>query len=193
MVLWSVELSEYDLQYVPKSSIKSQVLADFVMEFTSPAQNVALFVWLLSVDGSSNLKGSGAGIILEGPGDILIEQSLRFELKASNNQVEYEALITGRNLVAEMGAENLKAKSDSQLITSQISREFQTKDPQLCKYLSKVRNLAEKFKFFEAIYIPKEQNSRADLLAKLASTKRPSNNRTLTQEVVASRNTESQG
>jgi len=93
MVSWSIELSEYDLQNVPRSSIKSQVLADFVVEFTSPAQNVAPFVWLLSVDGSSNLKGSGAGIILESPGDVLIEQSQRFEFKASNNQAEYEALI----------------------------------------------------------------------------------------------------
>jgi len=66
MVSWSVDLTEYDLQYVPRSSIKSQVLDDFVMEFTSPTQNVAPFVWLLSVDGSSNLKGSGAGVILEG-------------------------------------------------------------------------------------------------------------------------------
>jgi len=124
MVSWSVELSEYDLYYVPRSSIKSQVLADFVVEFTSPAQYVAPFVWLLLVDGSSNLKGSGAGIILEGPGDILIEQSLIFEFKASNNQAEYEALIAGMNLAAEMGAENLRAKSDSQLITSQISGEY---------------------------------------------------------------------
>ena len=148
MVSWSVKLSEYDLQYVPRSSIKSQVLADFVVEFTSPAHNVAPFVWLLSVDGSSNLKGSGAGIILEGPGDVLIEQSLRFEFKASNNQAEYEALIAGMNLAAEMGAENLRARSDSELITSQISGEYQTKDTQLCKYVMKFRKLAEKFKFF---------------------------------------------
>jgi len=53
------------------------------------------------------------------------------------------------NLAAEMGAENLRAKSDSQLITSQITGEYQTKDLQLCKYLLKVRNLAEKFKFFK--------------------------------------------
>jgi len=91
-----------------------------------------------------------------------------------------------------MGAENLRAKTDSQLITSQISGEYQTKDPQLCKFLSKVRNLAEKFKFFEAIYVSSEQNSRAYLLAKLASTKRPGNNRTVIQEVVASPSTESQ-
>jgi len=59
------------------------------------------------------LKGSGADIILEGPGDNLIEQSLRFEFKASNNQAEYEALIAGMNLAAKMGVEKLRAKSDS--------------------------------------------------------------------------------
>ena len=77
------------------------------------------------------MKGSGADIIMEGLGDILIEQSLRFEFKASNNQAEYGALIAGMNLTAEMGAENLKAESDSQLITSQITGEYQTKDLQL--------------------------------------------------------------
>ncbi|MCI78084.1 gag-pol polyprotein, partial [Trifolium medium] len=48
-----------------------------------------------SVDGSSNLRGSGAGVVLEGPDGVLIEQTLRFDFKASNNQAEYEALIAG--------------------------------------------------------------------------------------------------
>jgi ribonuclease HI len=189
MVAWSIELSEYDIQFVPRGSIKSQVLADFVVELTSPAQEHPHFVWLLSVDGSYNLKGSGAGIILEGPDDILIEQSLRFEFKASNNQAEYEALIVGMMLAHEMGAENLRAKCDSQLVTSQITGKYQTKDSQLVKYLAKVQDLAKRFIFFEAVYVPREQNSRADLLAKLASTKRPGNNRTVIQEVVATPNT----
>jgi len=86
------------------------------------------------------LKGSEAGIILEGPGDILIEQPLRFEFKASNNQAEYEALIAGMNLAAEMGAENLRAKSDSQLITSQITGEYNQGPPTL-----QVSNKGSKF------------------------------------------------
>jgi ribonuclease HI len=118
------------------------VLADFVVELASPVEEQPPFVWLLSVDGSSNLKGSGAGVILEGPDDVLIEQSLRFEFKASNNQAEYEALIAGMTLALEMGAENLRAKSDSQLVTSQITGEYQTKDTQLAKYLTKVQSLA---------------------------------------------------
>ncbi|GAU30548.1 hypothetical protein TSUD_65580 [Trifolium subterraneum] len=137
MVAWAVELSEYDI----------------------------IFPWTLSVDGASNIRGSGAGVVLEGPDGVLIEQSLRFAFKASNNQAEYEALIAGMRLAKEMEVADLRAKSDSQLVTSQVSGEFQAKDPQLIKYL--------------------EQNARADLLSKLASTKKPGNNRTIIQETVA--------
>ena len=85
------------------------------------------FRWVLSVDGSSNQQGSGAGVILEGPNGMLIEQSLRFAFKASNNQAEYEALITGILLAKEMGARVLMAKSDSLLVTGQVTGEFQDK------------------------------------------------------------------
>jgi len=182
MVAWSVELSEYDIQFLPCRSIKSQVLADFLVEFTSPIQEKAPHVWILSVVGSSNKKGSGARIILEGPKDLLIEQSLRFEFKVSNNQEEYEALIAGMILAQEMGSKNLGARSDSQLITSQITWEYQAKDTQLIKYLAKVQSLTSSFKFFEATYVSRKHNSRADLLSKLTSTKRPRNNKRMIQE-----------
>ncbi|GAU23256.1 hypothetical protein TSUD_281490 [Trifolium subterraneum] len=122
--------------------------------------------WTLSVDGSSNLRGSGAGVVLEGPEGVLIEQSLRFAFKESNNQEEYEALIAGMKLAKEMEVQELKVQSDSQLVTNQVSGEFQTKDPQLTKYLEKVKGMEKHFAMFELIYVPREQNARADLLAK---------------------------
>ena len=79
------------------------------------------FHWVLSVDGSSNQLGSEAGVILEGPNDVLIEQSLRFAFKASNNQAECEALIVGILLAKEMWAKVLMAKSDSLLVTGQVT------------------------------------------------------------------------
>jgi hypothetical protein len=36
MVAWSIELSEFDMVFSPRGSIKSQILADFVLEMTSP-------------------------------------------------------------------------------------------------------------------------------------------------------------
>ena len=83
MVRWAVELSEFDIQYEPRGSIKGQVYADFAAKLSpgGEQEGVASSQWLLSVDGSSNQQGSGAGIVLEGPDGILIEQALRFALQ----------------------------------------------------------------------------------------------------------------
>ncbi|XP_020228479.1 uncharacterized protein LOC109809548 [Cajanus cajan] len=187
MMKWSIELSEYSIKYEPRGAIKAQALADFVMELTSPAEEgeVGETQWILSVDGASNLGGSGVGIVLEGPGGILLEQSLRFEFRASNNQAEYEALLAGMALAKEMGATSLSARSDSQLITGQVAGTFQAKDPQLAKYLEKVKLLSENFREFTLNHVPREQNSRADLLSKLASKKKPGATRSVIQETLA--------
>jgi len=66
-------------------------LVDFLVELSDPISDrqSGEWSWILSMDGASNLKGSGAGVVLEGPEGVLIDQSLRFAFKASNNQAEY--------------------------------------------------------------------------------------------------------
>lgn len=81
------------------------------------------------------MKGSDAGIDLEGPSNIVIEQALKFECTANNNQAEYKALIANMILALEMGVTRLKAKSDSQLVANQIPCQYQAKEPQMIKYL----------------------------------------------------------
>nr|KYP41385.1 Retrovirus-related Pol polyprotein from transposon 297 family [Cajanus cajan] len=186
MMKWSVELSEFSIKYEPRGASKAQALADFLMELTHPAEEhtVGETQWILSVDGASNLGGNGAGIVLEGPGGILLEQSLRFEFRASNNQAEYKALLAGMSLAKEMGATSLSARSDSHLITGQVAGTFQAKDPQLAKYLEKVKLLSENFREFTLNHVPREQNSWVDLLSKLASTKKPGATRSVIQETL---------
>jgi len=58
----------------------------------------------MHVDDSSNPLRASAGVVLEGPGNVLIEQPLRFSIKTSNNQAEYEAIIAGLNLARDVGA-----------------------------------------------------------------------------------------
>jgi len=102
-----VELLEFDVQYEPRGPIKGQVYVDFVVELSptdARQEEEASFRWVLSVDGSSNQQGSGAGMTFEGPHGMLIEQALRFTFKANNNRAEYEALIVGMLLAKEMGA-----------------------------------------------------------------------------------------
>lgn len=96
LIKWAIKLAEYDITYESRGPIKAQTLVDFLTELTLPApssSNAALIdsnkfssEWILSVDGASNQRESGTGVVLEGPGGVLIEQSLRFIFKASNNQ-----------------------------------------------------------------------------------------------------------
>jgi len=114
------------------------------------------FQWVLSVDRSSNQQGSGVGVILEGPNRFLIEQALRFAFKASNNQAEYEALITRMLLAKELGACSLLGKSDSLLVTGQVTSEYQAKDLQLASYLRYVTILKATFSMFDLIHVPRK-------------------------------------
>ncbi|RDX68077.1 hypothetical protein CR513_52972, partial [Mucuna pruriens] len=171
MMAWSVQLSEFDITFENRGPIKAQALADFITELTTE-QEQAEGEWYLSVEGSSNQTGSGAGVILEGPNEILVEQSLHFDFKASNNQAEYKAFLAGMRLALEIEAKRLIAKSDSKLIIGQVNGEYQAKDPRLAKYKERAKTMAASSESFKLLHVPRDQNERADLLAKLASTRR---------------------
>ena len=76
------------------------------------------------------------------------------------------------------------AKSDSLLVTGQVTGEIQAKDPQMAAYLEYVQELRKSFTSFEVVHVPREQNARADLLAKLASSAKGSTQRTVIQETL---------
>ncbi|XP_057756174.1 uncharacterized protein LOC130975385 [Arachis stenosperma] len=181
MMTWFIELSQYDIRYEPRQAIKAQAMADFLVEVTrDPSEDVGTR-WKLHVDGASNQTFGGAGIILESPIGVVYEQSVRFEFPISNNQAEYEALIGGLTLAAEVGARRLEICSDSQVVTFQVNGSYQAKDPLLQKYLEKVKSLSQKFEEVTVHHVPRERNTRADLLSKLASTKPGEGNRSLIQ------------
>src|SRR5215469_10159226 len=161
MITWSVKLSEFHIVYESRMAIKSQYLADFMVEFTKQSESAECFGWTIYVDGSSNTKGSGAEVILEGPDGVSIEHALHFGFTASNNQAEYEALIAGLTLALEVGASSVKVCTDSQLVSSQVNGTYQARDDQMVRYLSKVQDLKQKFKDFQVVYVGREDNARA--------------------------------
>ncbi|RDX74302.1 Retrovirus-related Pol polyprotein from transposon 17.6, partial [Mucuna pruriens] len=148
MVTWSIQLLEFDISFEKRGHIKAQVLADFITELTPAPESIVGWDWYLSMDGSLNQAGSGAEVILEGPNDILIEQSFHFEFRASNNQAEYKALLACIRLALR-------------LVTGQVNGEYQTKDPQLIKYWEKVTAMAASFESFTLLHVPMDQNERA--------------------------------
>ncbi|GKE60666.1 reverse transcriptase domain-containing protein [Tanacetum coccineum] len=54
-------------------------------------------------DPSGFPYGSGAGLILTSPEGTEFTYALRFQFTASNNEAEYEALIDGQQITAQMG------------------------------------------------------------------------------------------
>lgn len=68
--------------------------------------------WVLYVDGSVNANSSGAGLILISPEEDVLQYALRFAFP-SNNEAEYEALISCLKISKELGVQHLKSCSDS--------------------------------------------------------------------------------
>ena len=92
-------------------------------------------------DDSSNKVACGVGVVLEGSGDLILEQALKFDFKATNNQVEYEVILVGLNLAYDIGAHEVTCKSDSQFMVGQIKGEFEVKKSLLQRYYHTVSNL----------------------------------------------------
>lgn len=134
------------------------------------------------MDGLSNLKGGGAGIVLERLGELVLERSLCFNFQANNNQAEYEAVIVSLKLAKEVKISHFLVCIDSKLIASQIKGDFQKKNALLLKYIQRALKLIKGFTKFEVSHIPWKEKAIADLLARLARTKDPGLNRTVIQE-----------
>jgi len=159
-------------------------LADFTNDLQNQPPTPDLW-WTMHVDGSSNPQGAGAGIVLEGPDDIVIEQSLRFNFKTSNNQAEYEAIIAGLNLARDVAARKLLCKTDSKLTVGHLNGDYQVKDTMLLQYFHTVTALVEHFEAFRIEHVPRCNNTRADILSKLASTKKKGRYKSLLQHTLS--------
>jgi len=96
---------------------------------------------------------------------------LGFGFKPSNNQAEYEALIAGLTLAADMGADTVTCRTDTQLVVGHLDGTFQVKDPLLLRYYHVVQGMLNRFRTASVKHVDRAQNARADLLSKLATTK----------------------
>ena len=173
---------------MPRTSIKGQVLADLVAEFTEPEieelpsngnmdeklvgtiSQYCLPTLEVYVDGASNQNGSGVGLVLVSPEKVVVEKSLRLDFPTTNNEAEYEALLEGMSMVQRMGGKSIRLFSDSRLVVGQVRGEFEAKDERMQGYLSQVKCLQLKFDSFDFLHVPRSGNAHADSLAMLATS-----------------------
>ena len=141
MALWVVELGEFVIQYRPCTTIKGQVVADFIAKFTlMEGQGVEeIPQWSIHMDGSSNKQAGGTGVVLHTPEGDKIECMIRLDFPKTNNEVEYETLVEGLDLTKAAGAKNMVVYSDSQVVTSRINDNYECKNERMKKYLEEVK------------------------------------------------------
>ncbi|GJX30121.1 reverse transcriptase domain-containing protein [Tanacetum coccineum] len=96
--------------------------------------------------------------------------ALRFQFTASNNEAEYEALIAGLWIAAQMGVRNVHVSVDSKLVANQVLGAYIAKEENMIKYLEKVKCLVSGFANFSISQVPRSKNKKADALSKIAST-----------------------
>lgn len=99
------------------------------------------FIWTLSIDGSSNMHGSGLGIILTSLKRIEIEHTIHLNFNFYNNKEEYEAPIIDLYREISLTVEHIWVYIDSQLIINRILGDYVTKEANLMKFLDMVCNL----------------------------------------------------
>ena len=115
----------FDIRYRPRSSMKGQVLTDFVAEFSPKNEgemvcHVECCPWKVFVDGASSAMGAGAKIVIITSEEIRLKHSFWLGFRASNNEAEYKALLAGLRTVLGMGAQDVEIYSDSRLVVSQV-------------------------------------------------------------------------
>jgi ribonuclease HI len=174
---WAAELSGYHITFEPRTGIKSQVLADFIVDWTGPITQLdgpAEKVWTIHCDGAWCHAGADAAAVIMSPAGVKHRYAARLSFalesdRCTNNVAEYEAVILGLRKLWALGVTTCIIKIDSKVVVGQVEKDYAAKDPALMQYLTAVRSLERQFKGFTLQHVDRAKNEEADALAKAAA------------------------
>ena len=113
---WALELMGQGISYAPRTTIKSQVLADFIAEWTEvqmPPAVIDQLYWMMYFDGSLMKKGTDTGLVFVSPLRVCMRYMVHIHFPSSNNVSEYEALINSLHIAIKLGIQWLDVQGDS--------------------------------------------------------------------------------
>jgi ribonuclease HI len=171
---WAIELSMYDIVYKPRTAIKAQALSDFMadwIEVQTPPKERELEYWTINFDGSLQLQGVGAGSLVTSPKGESFKYVMQMHFPASNNAVEYEALLHGLRFTTALGIRQLKVLRDSMLIINQANKEWSCLDDKMLLYYQELRKLENSFDGLKYLHVLGGKNEIIDELAMLGSSR----------------------
>src|SRR3954452_11345361 len=173
---WGIELSAFDINYKARNAIKSQVLAYFVADCTEASEGAPMpepEPWIMHFDRSKRHQGSGAGVTLKSPTGEELKYVLEIHFTATDNMAEYEALLHGLRIAKEIRIKHLICCGDSDLVAQQVAGTWKANNSVMEAYRDEVDEIAKCFPGYKVKYIPRDDNTAADMLSKLGSGRKP--------------------
>jgi ribonuclease HI len=172
---WAYALIEYDLHCEPIGSLRGQIVADFIVPHRIDKQlyldvgYVTFTPWKLHFDGSTCRSGCAVGITIMSHSGAIFEALIRLDHKCTNNQIEYEALLFGLQILHDMGVKHVEAYGNLLLVVQQVSKVCQCLNGSLNAYLDKCLDIISCVDEFVIYHLPREENPKANALAQQAS------------------------
>ncbi|PKI75983.1 hypothetical protein CRG98_003641, partial [Punica granatum] len=183
---WRCQLTEYDIEYVSRTSVKGQAITDHLAEFPIdddtpinsdfPDEEILQLSdeeenleWKMYFDGTINSTGSGIGTVMISPERCHFSVAAKIDFPYTNNIAEYEACILDLQATINLKVKELKVFGDSMLAIFQTLKQWKTKDPKPVPYHKYLEELIENFEDISFTYTPRMKNQFADALATLAS------------------------
>jgi hypothetical protein len=181
---WVAELAEFQLDFQPRHTVKSQVLADFIVEWMPPSSAPGgpdpdsdptpaeprgpVFTeahWMLFFDRSARQQVGGAGVVLIDPNRDQVKYMVHLEFQGHQQYGRVRSIDLWLGGRPTLGIRQLLVKGDSQLIIKQVHGECSYNEPRLTAYLLHVRKLEKDFVALEPQHVPRADNSVANELS----------------------------
>nr|GEZ31903.1 hypothetical protein [Tanacetum cinerariifolium] len=115
---WSIMLGEHNITYRPRTSVKGQILADFLIELPGDISQAASAAvtqeepWTLFTDGSSCVDGSGVNV----DSKLVTNQVLGTYVAKEDNMIKYLEIVKGLVLVEVLENKSIKKKEVAAVI-----------------------------------------------------------------------------
>ncbi len=152
------------------ANILTKALDTHVPSDTPEPQAIGGTLHLFSDGGSRGNPGQAAvGCVLFDPlKNAVIREYGECIGVETNNIAEYKALITGLKIAEEFHPNHLICHLDSELVVKQLNGEYRVKMATFTPLIQEINELKSRLPHVSFVYIPREKNTRADLLVNRA-------------------------
>jgi ribonuclease HI len=150
---WAIELSMYDIICKPRAAIQSQALSNFVAEWTETQTPPRERELTINFEGSLQLQGAGAGILVTSPKGESFKYVLQMHFPAFNNAAKYKALLHYLWIATALSIRRFNVLGDSLLIVNQANKVWSCHDDKMLWYCQELYKLENNFDGLKYLHI----------------------------------------